>query len=341
MMLDHHEALVLANQRAGQRQGEVTDGQKAVVARLLPSLKLTKPGDGRVIGILTANSQMTLEAARTDLNKERPAGETYDHQVVLTYARQELIAKHREEKEAEKKAKADAAAAEKIAKGKLVAKDASALRKESEALLEALLPPPTPPTPQGESDMEVDADGDQPDYGAEASKLADLVAKLKAGEDIEGACDAAAEQLKRRMAAFKASRVEKTDGAPAADTVLWKGTVLLELTTAACTALDAALEDYAKACDWTPIRTPIRAGRPLAAYLPSMIMTVLGCPPVARMLKASATPICDTHPCPDEAYSSVCTMPLSDKSWSGLPPSDLGRAMASIHRLAPAMVSSR
>ena len=52
MLLDNHEAYVLANQRAGRRQGEVSDGQKAVVARLLPSLKLTKPGDGRVNGIV-------------------------------------------------------------------------------------------------------------------------------------------------------------------------------------------------------------------------------------------------------------------------------------------------
>ena len=56
-LLDNHEAYVLANQRAGRRQGEVSDGQKAVVARLLPSLKLTKPGDGRVNGILTANTK--------------------------------------------------------------------------------------------------------------------------------------------------------------------------------------------------------------------------------------------------------------------------------------------
>ncbi len=87
MLLDNHEAYVLANQRAGRRQGEVSDGQKAVVARLLPSLKLTKPGDGRVNGILTANSQQALEAARTDLDKERPAGKTYDHEVVTSQKR--------------------------------------------------------------------------------------------------------------------------------------------------------------------------------------------------------------------------------------------------------------
>ena len=66
-LLDNHEAYVLANQRAGRRQGEVSDGQKAVVARLLPSLKLTKPGDGRVNGILTANSFFPHQTHKNEL----------------------------------------------------------------------------------------------------------------------------------------------------------------------------------------------------------------------------------------------------------------------------------